>query len=668
MGVREWFTSADKKALSASPGVVEALAARQVTGHPPIGGTNLNLQQINRAYERIQNAAYAWLYQYQPAVRSVVDYIARNAAQLGPPKLYERVGEDSRAERPSHPAAETMRSPQDRITPGGFLMLNLLSDFLVYDNAYALKFRLNPRSPLVLLSLPPHCVGIVGLSRFTPEGYNVYRADGSYFSVPANAMVHWHGYNPDDPQLGFSRLETLKETLAEEAAMQSMNTELSKSGLSVPGHIERPLDAPEWSEIAQGRFEEDWANRMKMKERRTPVLEEGMTFKPANMSPKDAEVLKSRQFSREEVASCYGMLHIPPRTEEEQAQFYEDVLAPLLDFYAWFLNTGILQEEYAESDMYFETSLDEKLQGDERLKALTSASGGPILTRNESRKRINLEAKPGGDDLITPLNVTVGGKPSVGVNPIQDPNKPSQEGDHREASAEIEAKDDPKLLETRAGGEVKDKADSNELMLARRAAQKSRRAEYQEELLEMLVRNFDRLERETKSVKAAEKTKSINWSKWEKRLQGELLALAKRIVAREGGIQSVRLGAVDIDMSVAKNWLIEMSKEKAHDIAVAMRDAFKSDDHDEILRQAKDDAGPRAAGTLASGLASFAVHEAADQAPDRERRTKTWIVTSSNSAHPEMDGETVPLGHKFSNGRKGPPADHPGCQCLLDVN
>ena len=45
---------------------------------------------------------------------------------------------------------------------------------------------------------------------------------------------------------------------------------------------------------------------------------------------------------------------------------------------------------------------------------------------------LNLPAVPDGDELVTPLNVIVGGKPSPQIMPIQDPNKPSQDGDHRE--------------------------------------------------------------------------------------------------------------------------------------------------------------------------------------------------------------------------------------------
>lgn len=708
MGILSWIGERrSEKALRGSPAVVEALAARRVSPYPAIGGTNLNVAQIARAYETMQNAAYSWIYSEQPAVRSVIDYIARNAAQLGPPRLYERAVNGDANERPSHPAMETLRDPQMGTVPGGHLMLTTLSNFLVYDNAYNLKFRTNPDSPLVLLDIPPHCVSVVGQEKFTIEGYNVYRADGTYFFVEPENMIHWRGYNADDPRMGFSRLETLREILAEEMAMQAASIELAKSGLAVAGHIERPLDAPDWTPEARKRFESDWAARYADKNRETPVLEEGMEFKPATMTSKDAEVLKSRQFGREEVAGLYGMKNVPPEGEDEQQQFYTDVLAPLFDQYCWFLNTSLLQVEFDEPNMYFAVPLDEKLQTDDKIKTLVSASGGPVLTRNESRRKLNLGPVPGGNELITPLNVTVGGKPSPQVMPPQDPNGPSQDGDHREAHLTNGRK---RLEEIEVGlgesdtvewdqhneiAEVKfyppnadhveidrkrleeDNVKAERQLLARRAAQEKRRDEYEAELLEMLIRNFDRLDRAAKDAEnhnkapttAPDQTKAINWSKWVKRLQQELLALAKRIVAREGGINSVRFGAEDIDMSRAENWLVEMSKEKSDAIGNALRDALENGNRATVLDQARNDAGPRAAATLATALSSFATHEAADQSPDRSKRTKTWVVHDvKTSAHPEMDGETVALGKKFSNGRKGPPFDHPGCKCLLEIN
>jgi hypothetical protein len=51
---------------------------------------------------------------------------------------------------------------------------------------------------------------------------------------------------------------------------------------------------------------------------------------------------------------------------------------------------------------------------------MQTATGAPIMTRNEARQRMNLPHLPGADDLVVPLNVLVGGQasPTDSVPPL----------------------------------------------------------------------------------------------------------------------------------------------------------------------------------------------------------------------------------------------------------
>lgn len=420
MGILSYFR---RKSLTASPDVLDALAARRVTTYPLIATPPAN-PAVREAWETMQSAQYGYIFKTQPAVRKVVSYVSQNVAQLGL-HLYRRKDDNDREIVGEHPAAVSVRKPNRKLTHQAFV-IKLVSDFMVYDNAYALKFR-TTASERLLLPVPAHAVGVVGPSFFEPDAYRIHRADGTWLDVAPNDMIHWAGYDPDDPRMGFSKLETLRQELAGDAAQQQAISSLAESGFLGPGHITRPVDAPEWTDDAQKRFLEQFKGREKDPTLK-PVLEEGMEFHPASVSPKDAEVLNLRKFTDEQVSSIYGLTHCPPQNEDELKQFYADVLPPLCEALAGTLDLCLLQEEYLEDDLYFEFDLDEKLQGDERLKALVSAAGAPVMTRNEARGKLNLPAKDGGDELVLPLNVLVGGKPSVGVNPIQDANRPDQEG------------------------------------------------------------------------------------------------------------------------------------------------------------------------------------------------------------------------------------------------
>lgn len=649
MGLLNFFAS--RKALSASANVMEIANTGQFRGYQSLGGTN---QQVVNAWEQAQSSSYAWMYRTQPAVRTTVDYIARNAAQL-PLKLFERVADDEREPRGEHPAALTMRHPYQRI-PAKRWIFNFIADFLLYDNAYAVKFN-NVGGTRTLVRVPPHMVGLVSSSKFSIEGYRVHREDGSTYPetgvLDPDDVIHWAGYNPDDPRVGLSQLETLRETLSEDAAAVTASTELLKSGLQKNGWVYRPLEAPDWGSAGREHFEQDLYNRITGSSKRWPVLEEGMEIRDLGVTPKDAEMLAGRRFTKETVAGEFGLANVPPEDEEERKQFHADVLAPLVEDLAEVLDLGLLQAEYAADDFYFEFDLNEKLRGDpiQRFQAITAAVGAPWLLRNEARAMENRPPVEGGDELIVPLNVTEEGpdspaRPAPNVMPIQDPNGPPQDGSHRESS-------------------IRSKA----VVLKRREDQERRRDGYAAELL--LIRNR-LLARQESAYRSAKSISEGRWAKWDKEFADDLEAQIGRIVEREGDVVARRLGMLAFDTRMTKNWTRAAAEQIAANANAKTREAVESatkaageDDLEAAFAARRAETGSWATET-AGGAMTFAAIEAGEQ--DSSPRVKTWVVTDSNSAHPELNGETVPLGATFSNGREGPPYEHTGCKCLLEIS
>jgi len=486
-----------------------------------LGGTNRNAQ-IAAAFERGQSASYGWLYVNRPAVRTVVDYIARNVAQL-PLQLYERVDDTNRERLYDHPAAELMRYPDD-VTPTNQFIFRFVADYLVYDNAYLIKFRPPEGGRILLERVPPYLVTVSG-GRFSPDLYRFWRFDGTHIDFPPEDVIHWHGYNPDDPLLGVSKLETLRDTLAEDVASQAATVELMKNGLK-GGHIERPLDAPEWTDIALQRFQESWANQRTRSPRLDPVLEEGMKWVPTSISPKDAELLAGRRFTVEEVARVYG---VHPRVlgiseggssteiEDLRRQVYTDTLPPLTQPLAAQLDESLLREEYLTEDLYFEFNLNEKLRGDpdKRFQAITAATGRPWILVNEARALENRPPVEGGDELTIPLNVALGELPAPNVMPPQNPLGPPQDGSHREQQqsfGELEAKQpEPEPEEPEPLPELP--------------------APYAERALYKLLERF--FTRQADSLRAGGGKFTVK--RWNRELSDDLYVLLREIVGRESG-------------------------------------------------------------------------------------------------------------------------------------
>jgi HK97 family phage portal protein len=594
LGLLNFF--ARRKALTATPEAIEVVRDGRFNQYRRLGGTN---QRVEAAFASAQAASYGYMYVHQPAIRRVVDYIARSVAQLGL-KLYERVGDTEREHDPSHPAARTMAHPND-LDPADRFVFNFVVDKLVYNNAYAIKLRGQNGGPRTLIQVPPAAVSVEGTGRFTVERYSVYRADGTSFTLSPADMIHWRGKGTEDQRLGDSYLETLRLILAEDAASQAASIELSRSGLAKPGYIKRSLEAPEWSETARNRFQESWANQGHSN--KTPVLEEGMEFADFGVSPKDAEMLDGRRFTNDEVASLYGMEHCPPADEEERKQFLADVLAPLTVELARQLDFSLLEAEYAEPDYYFEFDLNEKLRGDleNRFQAMTAAAGRPWQTVNEIRSYENLPPVETGDELTIPLNVMIGDnpRPAPNVMPLQDPNKPSQDGDHREEISERSAslKQAP-------------------ILLPRTAAMRGRR-DSDAQVLEALLRShFSRQERVTRSKGAG--AKALDSERWNEELAADLLRQSRKTVGREGEIAAARM-ASSFDQSQVQNYLREASRSQAENINATTAQHVAKDGAEQAFDVAKAVRAPNGGLALATGMFALGTRFAIEQTEGPER-------------------------------------------------
>ena len=641
-----------RKALSAEPAVLEALRDRRVNPYPPLGGTNVN---VTNAYQRGINAQYGWIYSTQPAVRSVVDFIARNAAQLSPPKLYRRKGDTERERESDHAAAELLRYPDGR-TPGDSWFYRVFIDFLVWDNAFVVKFR--PRDGnLVLLRVPPGGVTVAG-GRFSAETYYVWNEYGEPLRVPPDSIIHWFGYHPDDPLRGLSRLETLRQELATDRAIQETMVELAKNGLKA-GYIERPLDAPLASNEELLRIAEFWkAGKLQG----DPILDEGMKYHQSGVTPKDAEVIASRKFTKEEVAAAYG---VPPVAmgigdadpSEQRKLVYADVLPPYCNPLACMLNIGLLRQEFSENDLYYEFDLNEKLRGDitERFSQYTAATGAPWLLRNEVRARENLPPVEDGDELIVPLNVVAGEEdtpalPAPNVMPIQDPNKPPQDGSYRPEPAE-----NGKARKAVPGAVDPDSRIDHYQPRVR--ADMARQRRHAADLQAELFKQYKRQESATKSAKAA-----YDEARWNREMAETLGPLIKGIVHREGDIYVARLGGAEFDTRQVANYLDAMVAGTVEGLTAATARDISSMGADKAFQRATQQRAAIAGAQITASATYFGRKEGALQAPQADRRLQRWVANTDR--HADLDGTAVPIDSDWGGIT---PGSTPNCGCAVDI-
>lgn len=616
------------------------------------------------------HGSYGAIYRKQPAVRTVVDFLARNIAQL---HIYhfERLNRTEVLPLDESDLTMLLNKPAPFAQPPVTkyrLLFGTVADLGIYDMCFWQKIR-DPRGTV-------RAVVRVPVPSMIPEreGGRVigYRRSGDGAVIPLSDLVVFPGYSPEGDG-GVSPIETLRRTLAEDWAAIVHREHFWRNAARQHGVIERPLDAPEWSEPALKRFREDWESVMSgtANAGRTAILEDGMTFNSATFSARESEYLDARKLTREEVAAAY---HIPPQMigimehnrtssmSEAHVMMYQDTLAPILERIEEEID-GQLLPEFSRFDAkqreFVKFNIEEKLKGSFEKEAalLTSATGGPWMSRNEARGRKGLPRidKPEYDEIIVPMNVTVGGQPAPNV-----PTEVPQPGPKRRGK----------------------KASVPKIALRRRDEAAKR---FEKELSKF----FDRqgrvvLSRLGAKRKADDDRPVFDKERWDRELESTLYSLAVAEAADQG-----KRAAEQIDGTYDEKPTLEYLQTKARIAAeeinrqtmeqIEALDTQKgvkaADDEDEpdpaeVFEDAKENRAPMLGMSLATSVINFARKEAGGQ----NGAYKRWVVTSKKSRHPEMNGDTVKAYDAFKNGAQypGDPValtvdDNAGCKCMLAI-
>lgn len=594
-------------------------------------------------------ADYWTIYRTQPNVRTVVDFLARNIAQLGL-HVYRRASDTDRERLADHGLAQAIKRPNP-FTSRYRLIESLVIDMGIYFNAYWLKLR-PAAGQVALVRVPPPYMCVEG-NIFAPTGYTVDVAGRRKPVDPAD-IVHFRGHGE---VTGLSPLETLRRILAEEAASGEYREGLWRHGARMSGVINRPLEAPEMSPAAQERylamFEAMYASSVNSG--KTALLDEGMTFSKITWNAEETQYLETRKLTREEVARAY---HVPlpmvgildhatySNVGEMHKMLYQDTLGPWLVMLEEEIELQLLPE-FADTDqVYVEFNIAEKLKGsfEEQAAAISTTVGRPILTTNEGRALLNRNALPGdADQLVTPLNVLVGGQAS-----------PTDSAP-------------PKALSRGAKA-----VDATHIRTRERHVAK---------WTEVLVKFFERQAKAVQSKLPAKATVGItelfDLARWNKELAADLLAL-NTATATVFAQKVADDFDIEVDMDQLSAWLKENARIAAEGINTFTRSslvaALAEDDPKPAISNVFEVAtGSRAeqiAQSKVTTIANFGAHEGAKQSG---AKTKTWRVNSGNprSQHRALGGATVKLKENFSNGMAWPGDFRGGadqlanCQCSL---
>lgn len=656
------------KALSVTPAGAELLRG--------MGGSYFAYPRsayVDGAYTDTVNASYAHLYATQENVRTVVDYISRIAADRSL-RCLRFLGDDSKQENPNHPAALTIREPNDW-TGQKDMLGAFFRDKLIFDDAYLWDMGPAENGKRFLVRVPPGAMGVKSGNMLKPAGYRIRFANGSWIDLEPYEVIHWRGYSAGDARLGIPPMQTLRIMLAEASARKAQAIDQVRGGLVKGGIIERPIEAPDWSEEAMERFSESFASRLRgVVKGATPVLEEGMQFKEAGITPREAEMLSSRKFALATVAQVYGLnpalFDTSGNLDAARRAAEEDVIGPMLGSCAETFTKQLLRNIYLDDDHGFKFRAKRETDAGKLFEAGSKATGGSTLTANEFRDEfLDMPAIEGGDELVKHPGSQGGGTPPApGSN---DRGRPSEEdlADTEKAVRAAMARSD----------ERKKDEDFRAKAGIRRRETKTNRDRFAADLAEIFRKHFRRQLRSKAD---------LHDERWNKELTADLLKARTAFLEAEGKrISASLLGTFDIEQT--RNWLragakavaeaVNKQTAIAYDEAVAAAETKADDDEDprkKVLHNAIGERADQLGMSSATSVSSFAVHEAGKQnpGPAGTKRVKAWVWSgSANSRHGGVAGEEVELFGEFSNGMQypGDPAggtqETARCECALDV-
>lgn len=627
---------------------------------------------------QVLNYTARQLYNTQDNLSAVVNFLSNSVAQL-PLKVYRRSGEDRRERDRTSPAAQLLWRPNADQTEYEFVRA-LAVEYFVFgcvfvwllpdaDSASGWQARIIPTDWVTSTD---------AVTSYGPERIHVTAGNGQHIEIPRSEFVRFCTYAPGNPGGYVSPISALRQTLEEQIQAGRFRKELWKSSGRLNAQILRPKDVP-WTDEARKRwvtaFRESWGPGGS-KAGSIPLLEDGMEIKPFQTSFKEQQWAESIKLSREAVAAAYGInpslvWHSDTQTyassKDNARALYAECLGPVLQMFQQRINSFLLPMVGADPATYVEFDLTEKLKGsfEERASILQASVGGPWLTRNEARADNNLPPIEGGDELIVPLNVVEGGQASP-------------QDTHMGASGSGRTSVKDMVVETAQ------KAKKTQVTV-------SPTDEEADAVGEALKKFFAR---QRKSILPKIGAKAVSWwdvRRWDKELADDLEPIIADIVAAHGEIMANALGSTFTAAAVV-NYIRKVAESRAKQInsrtlaklQAAVEAALDSEEETSPQEAAEHEFDVREGfeaallGTAVSKWASgWATEEATRQGEEQGvKRTvyKEWQTgPKARASHAAMDGETVLIYEKFSNGADWPgddsldPDESCGCNCTTRI-
>lgn len=415
-----------------------------MVGYFGVGST----QPTNYQYEDLASEGYM----KNAIVYRCVNEIAKGASGV-PFKICNADGDEIE----NHPAKSLLNRPNPLQSYSEF-MNALFGYLLLSGNSYMLKVAGISNVPKELHLLRPDRITISGGRGAMPARYD-YKVNGrteAVYDVDQDSgfseLKQTKLWNPLDDFYGLSPLNAAAVEVDQHNLSSKHNINLLNNGARPSGAvIFKPKDSDGFAtSLTAGQRQQlmtDLNNRFSGTDNagRPMLLEGDFDWKEMGLSPKDMDFINLKHMSATDIAMCFGvpsqLVGVPDaqtysNVAEARLALYEETILPMLSKVQSDINEWLMPQ-FSE-DVYFKFDTDEIPALSERRKRIYDNVIGAvkegIMTRNEARERLGLNAIDGADGLLV----------NASLFPLNEglPDAPVEEED----SKDYELYDDSKAL------------------------------------------------------------------------------------------------------------------------------------------------------------------------------------------------------------------------------
>ncbi len=347
-----------------------------------------------------------------------VDIIAKSLASV---PLVVKQGEEIAG--PEHPLVKLLERPNPRTTRAR-LVHQMVAYRLISGNSYLEKLGPENSAPVELWVWAPYNLKpIVNEKSALPVGYGF--DDGKHkvgWEVDPisgrSCILHWHTFNPLNPWLGMSPIESMAKSVDQRNSADEWNQALLQHHAEPSGIMtsETSVTDAQINQIRQ-QIEERYSGPHNAK--RPMILGGGLKWNQVALSPKDMDWLEGKNVAGRDIAGAFGVPTqvIPIQGDQtfanyEQARLalWEDTVIPLGRDLVEELNHWF-EEDYPGASIHMDLD-DIPALAPRRAKLWETANASTFTSTDEKRELVDLppvedEQGDGGAILVSAGQITL---------------------------------------------------------------------------------------------------------------------------------------------------------------------------------------------------------------------------------------------------------------------